>query len=172
VAGGRHFWNSGMFVWRTDAILRAIGEHLPELAKGLSEIRGALGTSRMPETMARVYPALPKISIDYGVMEKAARVLMVEADFEWDDVGSWSAAAAHRAADADGNAAEALAVPVDTKNAFIVSSEDGHLIATLGLEDVVVVHTKDATLVCSKRRAEDLKKVIEAIKAKGLDRFL
>jgi len=97
---------------------------------------------------------------------------MVEADFEWDDVGSWKSVAAYRPTDADGNSLEGLAAAVETKGAYVVSTEDGHLVATLGLEDVVVVHTKDATLVCPKSRSEDLKKLVDAIRAKGLERFL
>ncbi len=167
VAGGRHYWNSGMFVWRADAILREIGRSLPDLHHELGGVRAALGTSRMPEALAQAYARMPKTSIDYGVMEKAERVLMIEADFDWDDVGSWKSVAAMR-----GDAPEALAVAVDTKGAYIASTDDGHLIATLGLEDVVIVHTKDATLVCPKSRAEDLKQVIEAIRARGLERYL
>ncbi|MBI2930089.1 MAG: mannose-1-phosphate guanylyltransferase [Planctomycetes bacterium] len=172
VAGGRHYWNSGMFVWRADAILAEIRRSLPGHHEELLAIQAALGTSRLPDILAERYARIPKISIDYGVMEKAQRVVMVEADFEWDDVGSWIAVADHREKDADGNAVDALSVPIDTRDSFVVSSDDRHLIATLGLEGVVVVHTRDATLVCPKERAEDLKKLIEAIRAKGLEKYL
>jgi len=172
VASGRHFWNSGMFVWRARAVLAEIDRLLPDLARELATVRGALGTDRLPAVLAECYPRVPKISIDFGVMEKASRVLMVEADFEWDDVGSWKSVAAYRPTDADGNSLEGLAAAVETKGAYVVSTEDGHLVATLGLEDVVVVHTKDATLVCPKSRSEDLKKLVDAIRAKGLERFL
>jgi mannose-1-phosphate guanylyltransferase len=169
VASGRHFWNSGMFVWRSRAVLAEIERLLPDHARELATIRGALGT---PAVLAECYPRMPKISIDFGVMEKATRVVMVEADFEWDDVGSWRSVAAYRPKDADGNATEGTVATVDTKDAVVVSTEAGHLVATLGLSDVVVVHTKDATLVCPKSRSEDLKKLVDALRAKGLERYL
>lgn len=172
LADGRHYWNSGMFVWRTDAILAAFRKHLPEHHRRLGDIREALGSSRLPAALAKAYAELPRISIDYGIMEKADNVAMIEADFEWDDVGSWNAAAARRAKDGQGNALEALAAAVDTRNCFVVSTDDGHLVATLGVENLVVVHTKDATLICPKDRAEDLKRLVEAIRAKGLESHL
>jgi mannose-1-phosphate guanylyltransferase len=162
VASGRHFWNSGMFVWRADAILREIERHLPQHHAVLRE------STRLSEA----YAQLQKVSIDYGVMEKAERVLMIEADFEWDDVGSWNAVAARRAKDAAGNAIDALAVAPETKDSLIVSSDPRHLVAALGVEDLIIVHTPEATLVCPRSRAEDLKKLIETIHARGLERFL
>jgi mannose-1-phosphate guanylyltransferase len=172
VASGRHYWNSGMFVWRAGAVLSEIARLLPAHARELSTIREALGTSRLPAVLAECYPRMPKTSIDFGVMEKASRVLMVEADFDWDDVGSWTSVAAYRPRDADGNSLEGVAAAVDTKDTVVLSTDDGHLIATIGLSDVVVVHTKDATLVCPKSHSEDVKKLVELLKARGLDRYL
>ncbi len=172
VAGGRHTWNSGMFVWRADSILREIERHLPDLHRELTTIRAALGTSRLPEVLAQAYGRMKKVSIDYGVMEKTDRALMIDAAFEWDDVGSWKAVSQYRPKDEQGNAFEALAAAVDTKDTYIASSDTGHLIGVVGLDGYVVVHTKDATLVCPKERSEDLKKLIDAIRAKGLDRLL
>jgi mannose-1-phosphate guanylyltransferase len=110
---------------------------------------------------------MPRISIDHGLMEKAEDVLMVEAPFDWDDVGTWSAVADRRDRDADGNAVEARSSRVDTRNSIIVSSDDGHLIGTLGVEGLVIVHTKDATLVCPRDRADELKKLVDKIRADG-----
>lgn len=166
-ASGEHFWNSGIFVWRADAVLEGIRRHLPEHHARLMGIREALGTSRLPEVLRREFEAMPRISIDHGLMEKAERVLMIEAPFAWDDVGSWSAVADRRPRDAEGNAVEALSARVDTKDSIIVSSDDKHLIATLGIEGLVVVHTKDATLVCPRDRAEELKKLVDRIKEDG-----
>lgn len=172
VRSGEYYWNGGIFVWQAASILGAIGRFLPALSAGLKQIEGALGTSSLPSVLSREYGKLERISIDYGVMEKADPVLMLEADFEWDDVGSWSAAADRRAQDAAGNALEGKVLAVDSKNSLVLSSDPNHLVGVLGLEGFVVVHTPDATLVCPKDRAEDLKKLVEEVRAKGLDRHL
>ncbi len=172
VASGSHYWNSGIFVWRSDAILAEIGRRLPEHAARLAEIRAALGTSRLPAVLADAFPRIPKVSIDYGVMEHAPDVLMVEAGFEWDDVGSWAAAAARRPRDAAGNVVEGPHAGVDTRGCVVISTDPAHVVATLGIEDLVVVHTKDATLVCPKSRSEDLKKLVDELKAKGRESVL
>jgi mannose-1-phosphate guanylyltransferase len=169
---GDYYWNGGIFVWEAKTILAAIAKFLPELAASLREIGGDLGTSRLPSTLSREYGKIQRISIDYGVMEKADRVLMVETDFEWDDVGSWSAAAQRRPKDDSGNAVEGRILAVETKNSLVLSSDPQHLVGVLGLEGFVVVHTPDATLVCPKDRADDLKKLVEDIRAKGHDRYL
>ncbi|HTF55827.1 MAG TPA: sugar phosphate nucleotidyltransferase [Planctomycetota bacterium] len=171
-SSGEHFWNSGIFVWRADALLEGFKNHLPEHHARLMTIRDALGTSRLPEVLRREFEALPKISIDYGLMEKAGDVLMIEAPFAWDDVGSWSAVAERRPRDGAGNAVEGLSSAVDTRNSVIVSSDDNHLIATLGLDGMVVVHTKDATLICPRDRADDLKKLVDRIRADGRGEYL
>jgi mannose-1-phosphate guanylyltransferase len=167
-----HLWNSGIFVWKAAAILAEIRRLLPDHAKGLDRIQAAFGTSSFPRVIAEEYPKIPKISIDYGVMEKAKDVRVVRADFAWDDVGSWTAAAAHRAKDADGNVVEALSARVETKDCIVLSTDDRHLVATLGVSGLVVVHTKDATLVCPKDRAEELKKLVDDIAKRGLEQYL
>ncbi len=164
---GEHYWNGGIFVWEARSILAAIGRFLPDLAAGLKTIGDAWGTPRAGETLEREYAKLKRISIDYGVMEKAERVVMLEAPFEWDDVGSWSAAADRRPRDAAGNSLEGDIVAVDTKRSLVISSQPGHVVGVLGLEGLVVVHTPDATLVCTRERAEDLKALVEALKARG-----
>ena len=172
VAAGDYYWNSGMFVWSARAILAEIDRHLPALSAGLREVRAAFGTSRLPEVLERVYAGLPRISIDYGVMEKAERVVMLEAGFEWDDVGSWAAALGRRPKDAAGNALEGACVAAETKGSLVLSSDPRHLVAVLGLEGFVVVHTPDATLVCPKDRADELKTLIEEIRRRGLETYL
>lgn len=172
VESGDYYWNSGIFVWEAWAILGAIERFLPALGRSLREIGGALGTSRLPLVLAREYSRVERVSIDFGVMEKAEKVLMVEADFDWDDVGSWAAAAERRGKDQAGNSVEGRCVPVDTKNSLVLSTDAEHLVAVLGLENFVVVHTKDATLVCPKGKAEELKKLVEEIRSKGHDKFL
>lgn len=165
LAGGDHYWNGGIFVWKAEAILGEIERQLPALSGALSRIKD-------DRTLEAEYAKLTRISIDYGVMEKAARVLMVEAGFDWDDVGSWAAAAARRDKDAQGNTLEGAAAAVESRDTLVVSAEAGHVVAALGLDGFVVVHTKDATLVCPKGRADELKKVVEELKRKGFEKHL
>ena len=172
VESGDYFWNGGMFVWQSWSILTAIDRFIPALGTSLKSIGAALGTDRLSGVMAREYTRMPKISIDYGVMEKAERVLMVEADFQWDDVGSWAAAAERRGKDMQGNSIEGKCVSTETKNSLVLSTDPGHLVAVLGLDGFVVVHTPDATLVCPKGKAEELKKLVEEIRQKGHDKHL
>ncbi len=167
IASGDHYWNGGIFVWKADAILAEIARQLPGLSAALERIAAA-----GPSSLEAEYAALPRISIDHGVMEKAARVVMVEAGFEWDDVGSWSAAAERRPKDARGNSFEGQAVAVDTRNTLVYSSDPAHVVAALGLDGFVVVHTPDATLVCPKNRADELKKVVEELRRRGLEKHL
>ncbi len=165
---GRHYWNSGNFVWRIEDIIAAIRDFLPDLHAGLTRIESALGTAREREALEREYPALQKISIDYGVMEKAANAVVMEARFEWDDVGSWESVARHQTPDAQGNILQADHVGVDTSNC-IVAGEPGHVIATLGVENLIIVQTPDATLVCDRRRASSVKALVELLKERGYE---
>jgi len=171
LASGEYYWNSGNFVWHVDDILSAIRTHLPEMAAGLDRIAPALGTPEQDAVIEREFPKLPRISIDYGVMEKADNAVVVETSFEWDDVGSWDAVARHHPADADDNVILAKHVGKDTKGC-ILAAENGHLLATLGVRDLIVVHTPDATLVCDRDRASDVKALVEALKNQGLNEHL
>ncbi len=171
---GRFFWNAGIFVWRARTILDEIARHLPAHGALLAEIRKAWGTARAGAALAKAYPRFRKISIDYGVMEPAARagrVLMAPTSFRWDDVGSWVSLANHLPADAAGNVSEGLVVSIDSAG-NIVSSEGKHLVATLGVRDLVVVHTPDATLVATREKAQEIKNVVAALEQKKLDRYL
>ena len=161
-----------MFVWRTDRILEEFRRHLPEHYARLMEIRSALGTTGLPQALAEAFARMPKISVDYGIMEKVSDAVLIEAPFEWDDVGSWSAAGERRPRDAEGNAVEARSSRVDTRDCVIISSDDNHLIATLGVEGLVIVHTRDATLVCPRDRAEDVRKLVDKIRADGHETHL
>jgi mannose-1-phosphate guanylyltransferase len=171
IASGGHYWNSGNFVWRAEDILSAVQEHLPELFAGLERIRPALGGADQAAVLAKEYPLLPKVSIDYGVMENVSNAAVVEAELDWDDVGSWNAIARHEAPDASGNFAPALHAGLDTRDCIIVG-EEGRLVATLGVKDLIIVETPDATLVCDRRRAADVKALVELLRRRGLDRYL
>lgn len=159
VASGKYLWNSGMFFFRARAMDEAIRTHLPELARGLLEME------RMTD-VERVFPTLPSISIDYGVVERipAGRVGVVPGDFGWSDVGSWESAWELAAKDTAGNAMPEGAIAVDARNNLVQSSKQ---VALVGVDDLVVVETKDAILVLPRSRAQDVRAVVDALKARG-----
>ncbi|TMQ05242.1 MAG: hypothetical protein E6J90_43730 [Deltaproteobacteria bacterium] len=165
VASGRYLWNAGMFCASAARLLRELDEHLPATAAAVREITA--GRARASE----VYPALASISIDHAVMERAARVVTVPAAVGWDDIGSWAALPALRGSDADGNTAAGPTVIVDgTGN--IAIGDDGTLIAIVGISDVVVIKSGDAILVVPRAEAQDVRKIVEALSARGLARYL
>jgi len=170
LASGHHYWNSGIFIWRVDLIQSLIAKHLPELNTGLMKIRAAYGTERYPEVLETVFAGLPKISIDYGVMEKASNVLVLPGNFGWDDVGSWTALEAYKDKDEQGNYLEGRGVLVETSNTMVLSSDK--VVATLGVEDLIVVEDRDSILVCHKGRAQEIKKVIRALQEQGYKEVL
>ena len=161
----RYLWNSGMFVWRAATLLECIQRYEPAVHAGLSEIAGAWGSARQEETLARVYPTLKRISVDFAVMEPAARdpevrVAALPMALDWLDVGSWPAFARTCPQDADGNAlAAARHLLLETKRTLVASSDPKHLIATVGCEDLIVIHTPEATLVCHSDQAETIKQL-------------
>ncbi|WP_242655998.1 mannose-1-phosphate guanylyltransferase [Desulfofundulus australicus] len=167
LAAGCYLWNSGMFIWRADLIYRLIEEHLPALAAGLAEIGRAMDRGSCQEVLSRVYPRLPKVSIDYGVMEKAPNVLVLPGNFGWDDVGSWPALERCRETEENGNVIEARGVFLETRNSIIHAP--GRLVATLGVENLVVVDDGECLLVCRKDRAQELKRLTAALKEAGLE---
>ncbi len=168
---GDYYWNSGNFVWRADTILDAMGRYAPDLHAAMERIRPALGTDRAAEVIEREYEGLRKISIDYAVMEKAENVAVIEAKFDWDDVGSWTALERHIKQDDAGNTVIGKALLLESAGNIVSTTED-HLVATVGLDDCIVVHTPDATLVCPKDRANDVKELVQQLKDKGLGEYL
>lgn len=170
VQSGRYFWNSGIFVWKVSAILEEIHRLLPELYAQLTEIEPALGTPRQSEAIQRVWPAVHSISIDVGVMERANDVVVIPADFGWSDVGCWSSVASLLSADSEGNVVQGEHLLLDCKDTFVYSS--GRLVAVLGLQGMMVIDAGDAVLVCPKERAQDVKKVVEALKRQGKVQYL
>ena len=170
VESGRYYWNSGMFVWRADAVMNQLKAHLPASYAGLTKIADAWGTPRQQEMVNEIYPALPRISIDYAVMEPAARdpageVAVVEMPVDWLDVGSWPALAETMAVDDHENSVDAdRVVQLDSDGNIIVSRDGEHLVTLIGVSDMVVVHTHDATLVCPKSEAQRVKELVGKVK--------
>ncbi len=172
LASGEYYWNSGMFCWRVAVILDCIRRFAPKLHEALERIAGAIATPNEQRVLREAYEPLEKISIDYAVMEKAETIRVVEADFEWNDVGSWASVAELRSAEADpeGNLLVGKSAALDSRNCFVLA--DDHLVGIVGAEDLVVIHTPDATLVCPRHRAEDVKKLVDLLAEKGLDEHL
>jgi mannose-1-phosphate guanylyltransferase len=170
LAEGRYVWNSGMFVWTAGAILAAIGQWLPELAGRLETIDEALGTAREDAVLEEVYPSLPSISIDYGVMEKAGNVLALRGDFGWSDVGSWDALWEVSPKDPSGNVLKGSVAVAGARNCLVAAG--GRLVALAGVEDLIVVDTEDALLVCRRGDSQRVREVVELLEKKGLQRYL
>lgn len=160
---GDYFWNSGMFVWRLGTIQKALADYLPEVAQAMERIQSAVDTKDYERVLKQTYSAMPSISIDYGVMEKADQILCVPASFGWDDVGSWSALGRLLPADRDGNVVRGAHVSVDTKGCVVYSHTD-RLVATVGLQDVVIVDTDDALLICHKDSVQQVRDVVAALR--------
>ncbi len=166
LADGRFAWNSGIFVWRARAILDALEAHRPKLFAALGRVGKALGTPEEAEVIAREYPAMEKVPIDKAVMEKATNVRVLEVVYDWNDVGDWRALTALVPPDAGGNTIQGDVHAVDTRGSIIVS-DDGGLIATLGVDDLVIVQSGGATLVARKDGLDRLKALVEGLDKAG-----
>ncbi|HFE53704.1 MAG TPA: mannose-1-phosphate guanylyltransferase [Bacteroidetes bacterium] len=167
---GDFLWNSGIFIWKTETILRHIEELLPELYNGLLEIEKALGTPEEAEVVKRVYCQIRSVSIDYGVMEHAKNVIVLKATFSWNDLGTWEEVYKISPKDENGNAITGLVVHKDTKNSLIDSPH--RLIATLGVENLVIVDSGDAILICHRDKAQEVRDIVEILRRKGLKEYL
>lgn len=160
---GDYVWNAGMFVWSVPVVEEAFAAYAPELDAGLKKIRVALRKkSPLAAVLKRVYPTLVRISVDYALLEKSTNVVMVPASFDWDDVGAWPAVVKHFKADAAGNVSRGEVI-VEQGRGNLVFGEGGHLVTLLGVDDLVVVHTADATLVMPKARAQDIKALLAKV---------
>lgn len=165
LASGDYVWNAGMFIWSGPVVRAALASFAPALDAGMKPIRDALtaGAPLLP-VLEAVYPKLEKISVDYALLEKSTNVTMIPASFDWDDVGSWPAVAKHLPQDPKGNVLRGLAL-VEQGSNNIIYSQDGHLTAVVGADDLIVVHTADATLVVPKARAQEIKGLLKQIEA-------
>jgi mannose-1-phosphate guanylyltransferase len=164
VASGNFSWNSGMFVMHAARCLEAIAWYRPDNAAGLARIADAWGTSRQAEVLAQVYPTLPKTSVDYGLMEPAAAdarrsIVEVPMNVQWKDVGSWPTWAGTLPVDADGNRGNARTEHLRAKGVVVASDDPSHVVSVVGLDDVIVVRTATATLVCRADMAEHVKEI-------------
>lgn len=167
---GSYLWNSGMFVWRASTILRKMEKLLPDVYECLVRIGEAMDTELEREVLEKVYPTIPKISIDYGIMERSQDVLVLPGEFGWSDVGSWDALQSVYDADEEGNVVRGEFLPVDSHGCIVYGT--GKLIAAIGMEDLIVVEGEKAILVCPKDRAQDVKTIVEILEKKGNVEYL
>ncbi|MHC4450025.1 MAG: mannose-1-phosphate guanylyltransferase [Planctomycetota bacterium] len=166
---GGYYWNAGTFVWRAGVFRDAVRKYLPGHEQVLQAIEKELDDDG--ELQRETYARFEKVPVDIGILERANNVEVVPASFEWDDVGSWLALDRLLERDSDGNVIRGDHVGVQTRNCIVIG-RDGHITATLDVDDLIVVCTKDATLVAPKSRAEDVKKLVEKLQEQGRDAFL
>jgi mannose-1-phosphate guanylyltransferase len=166
IASGDFAWNSGIFLWRAKAILDALALHKPEIAKRLERITAALDKPHLAQVLADEFPRMEKIPIDKAVMEKADNVRVLEVVYDWNDVGDWRSLAGLVPPDSHGNTIQGSVHPVETKNCVIVSDGES-LIATLGVEDLVIIQSGGAVLVAKKDQLDKLKGLVEGLDKAG-----
>ena len=170
VSGGRHLWNGGTFAFRPEHLLREAAEHLPEVATPIRAAFEQWGKRGFKAALKKAYDVVPSISVDYGIMERTRHVETLASDVEWDDLGSWDAVARHRKPDADGNRMRGDVTVVDAKDC-VVDAGDGH-VALLGVEDLIVVRTKDTVLVARRGCGEDVREIVKRLEAEGPEDLL
>jgi mannose-1-phosphate guanylyltransferase len=166
---GGYYWNLAWFAWRVDVFLAELKRHAPRHVTGLKKVLDARSAGD-EEMAARLYARLPNEVVDRSVLEKTDHLLLVPADFEWADIGSWAELGERVRADARGNSVEGESVLIDTRDSLVFGSR--RLIAAIGLEDMIIVDTEDALLVCPRSRAQDVKAVVEALRRSGKTRYL
>lgn len=168
---GDFYWNSGIFVWRAKTILNALRERQPKMLAHLETIIEAWGTADQDAVFDREFTAIEGISVDYAVMENATDVAVIEAPYEWDDLGGWQSLERRLGSDENGNTIVGKHIGFNTSGTIVRSSAD-HLIVTLGLKDCIVVHTEDSTLVANKHDEESIRKVVKELESRGWNEHL
>jgi mannose-1-phosphate guanylyltransferase len=168
---GDYYWNSGIFVWRAKTIIEALRQRQPEMLERLEAIVAAWDSSQRDAVFQHEFAAIKPISIDYAVMEHASDVAVIEAPFEWDDLGGWQALARLLGADENGNTILGKHLGLDTTGS-IVRTDHEHLVVTLGLKDAIVVHTPNATLVARKQDEEQIREVVKELESRGWTEYL
>lgn len=171
VSAGSFYWNAGIFVWKAKTILEALAKFQPEMFSHIEKIRESIGTPSFAETLEAEFSAIKGTSIDYAVMEQYENRLVIEAPFEWDDLGNWTALPRLKGTDENGNTVDGDFLGIETENS-IVRTENGHLIVTVGMKDCIVVHTPDATLVANKEDEAAIKQVVEELKRRDMQKYL
>jgi mannose-1-phosphate guanylyltransferase len=170
VDAGNFLWNSGMFVWKASSILSNFRKFLPQIYRGLIQIAQSLGTAEYSMVQQEEFSKFDPVSVDYGIMELASDIYTISGSFGWDDVGSWLSLERMMRLDENGNAIQGNIISMHSKNMIVIGSKK--LIATIGLEDLIVVDTDDVLLICAKNEAQSVKLVIEKLKALNKTQYL
>lgn len=170
LAQGTYLWNSGMFVWKVSTVLECFKSFMPKTYEGLMKIKASVGTADEEKILSEQFPQLESLSVDYGIMEKADSIYTLPGNFGWDDVGSWLAVGRIKENDENCNVISGNVIAVSTSNCVIEAQDK--LIATVGLKDIVIVDTNDATLVTTKENAGEIKKVLAELRESGRTEYL
>jgi mannose-1-phosphate guanylyltransferase len=168
---GNYDWNSGIFMWRAATILDALRRFEPEMMKRIDKIAQAMGTPGFPVTLQREFDLIDGRSIDYAVMERYHDVAVIEANFRWDDVGSWQSIGRLTQPDEQGNCVRGKYLPIQSQR-MIVYGEEEHLLVTIGMQDMIVVHTENATLIAPKSEEEHVREVVKQLQTRKWDDYL
>lgn len=166
IYSGNFLWNSGMFVWKASTVIEQFNRHLPEIHEQIKELEPAVGTDRQDEAVASFYQNCPSISIDYGIMEKAETVFVVPGEFGWNDVGSWRAVYDLREKNEEGNVIQSDQAIIESSENNLIHSESDKVIALVGVENLAIVETDDAILVCNMDKSQGVKQIVESLKEK------
>lgn len=173
VAAGRFSWNSGIFVWKAQTILDALARHRPEMHGRLMRIAAAADAPRFHDVLEQEFAAMEKVSIDYAVMEHAEEAVVIEAPFQWDDVGGWLAVERYRPHDQSGNVPDAVRCAAINSTGTVIRSRDpNHVVVVAGVKDLVVVVTPDATLVANKHDEKSIAAITEELRKRGWTEYL
>lgn len=164
---GKFYWNSGIFLWRASTIFEALQKNAPQMSEHLCKIADAMGEDNFDEVLTKEFTAIEGTSIDYAVMENYDNVVVIEAPFPWDDVGSWQALSRLHEPDPHDNTVVGSHVGIDTSGCIVVS-EPGHTIVTIDVQDLIVVQTGDATLVAPKHAEERVREAVKALQERGM----
>lgn len=167
---GSYVWNSGMFIWKASVILKYFKQFLPDIYINLEKISEKMGTFQEKYTIESIYPKLRSISIDFGIMEKADNIKVVPGEFGWSDVGSWDMLGALNESDKDGNVKVGNILCVESRGNVVYSGD--RLVTLVGVEDMVVVSTPDAVMVCPKSKTQDVKKIVDKLTLDGKEEWL
>jgi len=171
VESGDYYWNSGIFLWKAKTILGALAEHQPEMFAHLEKIGAAWGTPRQDDVFKSEFTAIEGTSIDYAVMEHFKNIAVIEAPYDWDDLGSWRSLSRLAGTDRFDNTIIGRHLGTNTRGAIVVTTDD-HLVVTVGLEDCLVVHTPEATLVARKQDEEAVREIVKQLEARGWTEYL
>lgn len=167
---GGFYWNSGLFVFKVSVFLNSVKKFAPDLYADLRKIQADMGNPTFDQTLDNIYRAVESISVDYGIMEHAKNIYLVEGNFDWNDLGGWESVYLADKKDENGNAGSGESIFLDTKNSYVYSEKG--LVAVVGLDDVIVVQDGDTTLVCKRENAEDVKKIVDQLKAENKNHYL